>query len=105
MKLEQCITSCNEYRCDLTKELDNISAISRLNYYDMFYHYILGDKWCRKQKCLAIRVPGGTVGGIHFDNKNIITKIVVDTNYVVKTYPANVNELIQKFVGEIIEWQ
>ena len=48
-------------------------------------------------------MPGGTVGGIYFDN-NIITKIVIDTNYVVKTYPANVNELIQRFVGEVIEW-
>lgn len=104
MKLEQYITSCNEYRCDLTKELDNMSGISRLNYCDLFHHYILADEWCRKQKCLAIRVPGGTVGGIHFDDNNIIIKIVVDTNYVVKTYPVNVNELIQKFVGEIIEW-
>lgn len=104
MKLEQRITSCNEYRCDLTKELDNMSGISRLHYYDMFHHYILADEWCKNQKCLAIRVPGGTVGGIHFDD-NTITKIVVDTNYVVKTYPTNINELIQKFVGEVIEWQ
>lgn len=104
MKLEQCITSCNEYRCDLTKELDNMYGISRFKYYDMFYHYILADKWCKDKKCLAIRVHGGTVGGIHFDN-NIITKIVVDTNYVVKTYPTNINELIQKFIGEVIEWQ
>ena len=68
-----------------------------------YYHYILVDDWCKNEKCLAIRVPGGTVGGIYFDN-NIITKLVIDTNYVVKTYPANVNELIQRFVGEVIEW-
>ncbi len=73
--------------------------------YDMFHHYILADEWCRNQKCLAIRVPGGTVEGIHFDDNSIITKIVVDTNYVVKTYPSNINELIQKFIGEVIEWQ
>lgn len=50
-------------------------------------------------------MPGGTVGDIHFDDNYIITKIVIDTNYVIKTYPANVNKLIQKFVGEAIEWQ
>ena len=105
MKLEQCITSCNEYRCDLTKELDDISKISQKHYYNMFHHYILADDWCKNQKCLVIRVPGGTVGGVYFDDNNIITKVVVDTSYVMKTYPENVNELIQKFVGELIEWQ
>lgn len=105
MKLEQRVSGCKEYRCNLTKELDKISGISKQHYYDMFHHYILADEWCKNQKCLAIRVPGGTVGGIYFDNNNVITKIVIDTNYVVKTYPTNANEVIQKFVGEIIEWQ
>lgn len=105
MKLQQCILGCKEYRCNLTKELDDISDISKQHYYDMFYHYILADEWCKNQKCLAIRVPGGTVGCIYFDDTNVITKIVIDTDYVVKTYPTNVNELIQKFVGEVIEWQ
>lgn len=72
--------------------------------YYHYYHYILADDWCKNQKCLAIRVPGGTVGGIYFDDNNIITKIVIDTNCVVKTYPDNVNELIQRFVGEVVEW-
>lgn len=72
--------------------------------YYHYYHYILADDWCKNQKCLAIRVPGGTVGGIYFDDNNIITKIVIDTNCVLKTYPDNVNELIQRFVGEVVEW-
>lgn len=104
MQLQQCISFCKVYRCDLTKELDDISGISKQYYYHMFYHYILADEWCKNQKCLAIRVPGGTVGGIYFDDNGVITKIVVDTNYVVKTYPTNVNEIIQRFVGEVIEW-
>ena len=104
MKLEHCISYMEEYRCDLTKELDEVSGISRNNHYDMFYHYILANKWCKNQKCLAIRVPGGTVGGIHFDDNNVITKIILDTDYVVKTYTSNINELIQKFIGETIEW-
>lgn len=105
LKLERRESVSEEYRCNFTRELDNISGISKLHYYDMFHHYILANEWCRKEKCLAIRVPGGTVGGIHFDDNNVITKIVIDTDYVVKTYPTNVNDLIQKFVGEVIEWQ
>lgn len=105
LRLEQKFSCGKEYRCDLTKELDKISGISKCHCYDMFHHYILADDWCKNKKCLAIRVPGGTVGDIHFDNNNIITKIVIDTNYVVKTYPVNINELIQKFIGEVIEWQ
>lgn len=104
MKLQQRILGYKEYICDLTKELDDISGISKQHYYDMFHHYILADEWCKDQKCLAIRVPGGTVGSIHFDDNNVITKIVIDTDYVVKTYPTNVNELIQRFIGEVIEW-
>lgn len=104
MKLQQCFSCYKGCRCNLTKELDDMSGISKYHHYNMFYHYILADEWCRNQKCLAIRVPGGTVGSIYFDDNDVITKIVIDTNYVVKTYPANINELIQKFVGEVIEW-
>lgn len=105
MKLKQCIYGYKEYRCDLTKKLDDISGISKQqHYYDSFYHYILADELYKNQKRLAIRVPGGTVGCVYFDDNDVITKIVVDTNYVVKTYPTNVNEIIQRFVGEVIEW-
>ena len=104
MKLEHCLSYRPNYRCNLTKYLDDVSGISKSHYYDMFRHYILADECCKNQKCLAIRVPGGTVGGIHFNDNNVITKIVIDTDYVVKTYPDNVHELMQKFVGEVIEW-
>lgn len=104
MKLEKCNSYSEEYISDLTKELDRISGISKLDYYDIFYHYILADALCKQEKCLAIRVPGGSLGGICFDDNDVITKIEVDTNYVVKTYPNNVNELIQKFIGEKIKW-
>lgn len=104
MKLEKYINKSQEYGCDLTRELDALSNISNQHYYDVFYHYILADDWCKNKHCLAIRVHGGTVGGVYIDDNYIITKIVIDTKYIVKTYPANVNELIQKFVGEVIEW-
>lgn len=68
------------------------------------YHYIYADNEFRKKGCLALRVPGGTVGGIWVDKNNVITKIKIDTEYVVKTYPSNVNELIKKFIETKIEW-
>ena len=94
----------HEYTCDLTEELDSLAKLTDREHYDWYHHYILADDWCINKKCLAIRIPGGTLGGIWIDDNNVITKIVVDTDYVVKTYPKNVNELIQKFVGEVIEF-
>lgn len=96
--------SVNEYRCEITRELDSLAKLKENDHYDFFYHYILADDYCKSIKCLAIRVPGGTVGSIWIDDNNVITKIFIDTNYVIKTYPDNINELLQNFVGEVIEW-
>lgn len=105
MKLDNRRTVLNhEYVCELTKELDSLAKLTEKEFYDFFYHYIVADNYCKKEKCLAVRVPGGTVGGIWIDDNNVITKIVIDTDYVVKTYPSNVNELVQRFVGEVIEY-
>ena len=54
MKLEQRVSGCKEYRCNLTKELDKISGISKQYYYDMFHHYILADEWCRNESVLLL---------------------------------------------------
>lgn len=106
MKLDYINTIFNsECTCELTKELDSLAKLTDKEFYDVFYHYIVVDNWCKKNKCLAIRVPGGTVGGIRLDDNNVITKIELDTEYVVKTYPDNVNELVQKYVGTHIEYQ
>ena len=94
----------DEFTCELTLKLDSLAKLTDEEFYDVFHHYILADKWCKKEKCLAIRVPGGTVGGIWLDDNNIITKIDIDVDYVVKTYPSNVNDIIQKFVGEVVEY-
>lgn len=94
-----------DYVCELTKELDVLATFSDKGFYDIFHHYIVADDWCKREKCLAIRVPGGTVGGIYLDDNNVITKIYIDTDYVVKSYPSDVNEIIEKkFVGEMIEY-
>ena len=47
-----------------------------------------------------IRVPGGTVGSICLDDDYNIKSIFIDPNYVVESYPANINEQVRKFVGE-----
>ena len=68
-------------------------------------HYILADNSMIKDKCLAIRIPGGTVGGIWINDENIITKIFVYTDYyVIEEYPADINEKLAHFVGEKIEF-
>lgn len=40
MKLERSKSVFEGYRCDLTKELDDMSGISKQHYYNMFHHYI-----------------------------------------------------------------
>lgn len=102
MKLELRNDYSKEYRSDLTRELDKISCISSRQYCNMFHHYILANEWCMKNKCLAIRVPGRTVGGIWIDDNNKILKISIDLNSNMN-YPDNVNEIMEKYVGEILE--
>lgn len=103
MKLKPRRSFIDEFICDLTNELDLLSGITKRKGYGLFQHYILFDNSCKKDKCLPIRVPGGTVGGVWIDDSNTIIKIHIDTKYVIKTYPENINELIKKFIGEIIE--
>ena len=95
----------SSYRSDLTKELDELSGISKAEEYERFYHYIVADTFCKRYKCLAIRVPGGTVGGITYDENNIITDIHIVQDYVVKTYPKDIDDIVKKYVGEQIEFR
>lgn len=104
LELKRSCDWYKEYRCELTKELDKLSNISKHHYYDYFYHYILADDYCKGVKCLAIRVPGGTVGGITVDDNNVITSLVIDTDYVVKTYPSNINTILKKYIGRKIKY-
>ena len=94
----------DEYRCDLTRYLDEVSKLSNSKYYERIYHYILSDDYCKKEKIFVIRIPGGTVGVIQIDDNNVITSIYIDTDYVVKSYPDDVNELVKKYIGAVIEY-
>lgn len=87
-----------EYFCDLTRDLDTLAGIKPESH---IKHYILADDYAIKEKILAIRIPGGTVGALYFDDNNTITNIIIDTKYVVRTYADNVNEYItNKYIGK-----
>ena len=47
-----------------------------------------------------IRVPGGTVGSIWLDDDYNIRRIFIDTDYVIESYPKDINEQVEKFLGE-----
>lgn len=87
----------NEYYCEITIELDKLAGLDSNGHWK---HYVLCDY---EDGSLPIRIPGGTLGSIEYDENKIITKINVCTDYVVKTYPDNVNEQLQKFIGQKIE--
>lgn len=86
----------DEYYCELTRELDQLAKLDQTG---LWRHYILVDDGLRKDKRFLIRIPGGTLGGISFDDNYIITSLNVATNYVVNTYPPNINEILKKYIG------
>jgi len=96
----------DEYFCELTKELDELSGLDKKESYEYGRrHYILATNSYKKDHLYAIRIPGGTVGDIETDNNDIILNLTIDVNYVVRTYPKNINEIIQKYIGEKIEFE
>lgn len=105
LEIESDGITLKEYVCELTKELDELAGLDEFEYYELHHHYLLVGRWHTKEKYMAIRVPGGTVGLIEYDDDFKITKLKVDTDYVVKTYPKNVNEIIQKYIGVKVEFQ
>lgn len=95
-----------EYLCDFTTRLDEYAHIVGLKYYEVWHHYIYVSARDIKDKCLCVRIPGGTVGCIIFDENNIITDMELDTNYVVKTYDRNtLKKLKREFIGAKIEFE
>lgn len=92
----------DEYVGQLTSRLDEIAGIG-IKVDQIFKHYILLDREYVKNRALPIRVPGGTVGCIEINENFEITKISIDTHYVIKTYPENVEEQLKEFMGTKIE--
>lgn len=100
------VTMRDDYRCELTYFLDHEAGLDKdEDVYFYFYHYIMAWPSDFKDRCLPLRVPGGTVGSIDFDENMIITKIGLDTDYVVKTYPEDIRKKLERFVGEKLEFE
>ena len=97
-KRNKCST--NEYICKLTKTLDSLAKLDE--YPNWFRHYILTYGAQEGKRWLRIKVQGKIIGAILVNADNTIIKITLDPYF--NAYPDNVNELIQKFVGEVVEW-
>lgn len=88
----------HEYFCELTEFLDNITEKERLSR----RHYILALPCAFTAGALPIRLLGSTVGGVFIDKNNVITKVLIDGNYYKDIYPKNINEMLERYVGETI---
>ena len=88
----------HEYFCELTEFLDNITEKKRLSR----RHYILALSCDFADGALPIRLPGSTVGGVFLDKDNVITKVQIDGNYYKDIYSRNINEMLERYVGEKI---
>lgn len=88
----------HEYFCEITEFLDNITEKKRLS----CRHYILGLLCDFSDGALPIRLPGSTVGGVFIDKNNVITKVQIDGNYYKDIYPKDINEMLERYVGEKI---
>lgn len=86
------------WTCEITWFLDQVAGLDERLHYIVINDLILFDD--EEPATYYIRVPGGTVGSIWLDDDHSIKEIFIDPNYVVKSYPANINKQIKKFVGE-----
>lgn len=87
-----------EYFCELTEVLDAISNKKRVGR----RHYVLAKEFCFKSRCLPIRIPGCTVGGIFIDDNNVIVNIIIEENYYKNIYPKDINKIVSRYIGEKI---
>ena len=86
------------WTCEITWFLDQVAGLDERLHYIVINDLILFDD--EDPATYYIRVPGGTVGSICLDDDYNIKSIFIDPNYVVESYPANINEQVRKFVGE-----
>ena len=56
----------NEYYCGITTELDKLAGLDPNGHWK---HYVLCDY---EDGCLPIRIPGGTLGSIEYDELSLI---------------------------------
>lgn len=86
------------WTCEITWFLDQVAGLDERLHYIVINDSILFDD--EDPATYYIRVPGGTVGSIWLDIDHNIRRIFIDTDFVVKSYPEDINEQMKKFVGE-----
>ena len=86
------------WTCEITWFLDQVAGLDERLHYIVINDLILFDD--DEPATYYIRVPGGTVGSIWLNDDCDIERIFIDPNYVVESYPANINKQMKKFIGE-----
>lgn len=86
------------WTCEITWFLDQAAGLDEKLHYIVINDLILFDD--EDPATYYIRVPGGTVGSIFLDDDCDIKRVFIDTNYVIDSYPVNINEQVKKFIGE-----
>lgn len=101
MKLEKKYNQNNgEYYCDLTRKLDLLCGYTVTNPRYKHYIYDTRDLW---DNCLAIRIPGRTIGSIEVDTNSVITNISFYTDLLDGIYPTNIYGELEAYVGVTLE--
>ena len=104
LKEKYSLGNDKQYYCKLTEELDQCAGFDTREY-PYYKHYLLDYRHTDGFHNFPIRVPGGTVGSIYTDKNNKIIKISIDKDYVVKTYPNDLDEKLEKYIGKKIEFE
>lgn len=86
------------WTCEITWFLDQVAGLDERLHYIVINDLILFDD--EDPATYYIRVPGGTVGSVWLDENYNIRRIFIDTDFVVKSYPEDINEQVKKFLGE-----
>ena len=66
--------SMGEFFCEITDELDKLAGLT-VDEEHKWRHYVLVNDYTINERCLAIRLPGGTVGG---KGQNHLGKILMN---------------------------
>lgn len=94
------------YTCSLTHKLDQLAKFNKRYQCCRYYkHYLLDYRNEEGFYNFPIRVPGRTVGGMWVDKYNKIVKISIDEDYAIKTYPNDLEKMLEKYIGKKIEFE
>lgn len=98
---ENTMEKSKKYFCNVTKVLQTyIDKKFGNNSREIF---ITITEESLKNRVFTIDMIGATLGAIWLDNDFCITDIDIDDYYTGYIFPNNINELLEKFIGQKIE--